>query len=151
MALNTTFESLWPWDEIDVGKMVGLRNELKALAAERGIKLSYMPFIIKACSMALAQYPILILALGIVLLTRRFPQRDDPLDAAAMQDDNFMALEDRPPSVVRSQGSRPPSVISGPRGGGSRAPSVVGSVDGYRGGGSRNGYRYRPYAVQNIC
>jgi len=46
-------------DEIDVGKMVTLRNELKSTAAERGIKLSYMPFIIKACSMALTQYPIL--------------------------------------------------------------------------------------------
>ena len=46
-------------DEIDVGKMVKLRNELKSTAAERGIKLSYMPFIIKACSMALTQYPIL--------------------------------------------------------------------------------------------
>merc|ERR1719394_1654434 len=34
--------------------MVGLRNELKALAAERGIKLSYMPFIIKACALGLA-------------------------------------------------------------------------------------------------
>ena len=94
----------------------------------------------------MAQYPVLILALALVLLTRRFPDGGPVLDA--LQDDNFMALEDRPPSVVRSQqGSRAPSVMSGPRGGGgSRAPSVVGSVDGYRGGGggggSRNGYRY---------
>ena len=46
-------------DEIDVSRMVALRNELKSVAAERGIKLSYMPFIVKACSMALTQYPIL--------------------------------------------------------------------------------------------
>merc|ERR1719385_266961 len=46
-------------DEIEVSRMVALRNELKSVAAERGIKLSYMPFIVKACSMALTQYPIL--------------------------------------------------------------------------------------------
>ena len=46
-------------DEIDVGKLVALRGELKEIAMERGIKLSYMPFIVKACSMALSQYPIL--------------------------------------------------------------------------------------------
>jgi pyruvate/2-oxoglutarate dehydrogenase complex dihydrolipoamide acyltransferase (E2) component len=34
-------------------------QELKAVCEERGIKLSYMPFIVKACSLALAQYPIL--------------------------------------------------------------------------------------------
>jgi pyruvate dehydrogenase E2 component (dihydrolipoamide acetyltransferase) len=34
-------------------------QDLKSVCEERGIKLSYMPFIVKACSLALAQYPIL--------------------------------------------------------------------------------------------
>lgn len=34
-----------------------LRQDLKPLAEQRGIKLSFMPFIIKAASLALKQYP----------------------------------------------------------------------------------------------
>jgi 2-oxoisovalerate dehydrogenase E2 component (dihydrolipoyl transacylase) len=37
--------------------LVRMRNALKSEAASRGIRLSYMPFIIKATSLALAQYP----------------------------------------------------------------------------------------------
>ena len=36
-----------------------LRNSMKEEANKRGIKLTYMPFIIKATSIALKQYPIL--------------------------------------------------------------------------------------------
>ena len=41
--------------------MVGLRNSLKGSPhlKERGIKMSYMPFFIKAASMALSQFPVL--------------------------------------------------------------------------------------------
>ena len=39
--------------------MVAMRNSLKSVAADRGIKLSYMPFIIKACSLSLAHFPLL--------------------------------------------------------------------------------------------
>ena len=46
-------------DEIDIGKLVNIRKNLKASCAERGIKLSYMPFFVKACSMALTQYPVI--------------------------------------------------------------------------------------------
>ena len=46
-------------DEIDMSQLVNLRKELKAACEERGVKLSYMPFIIKACSMALLHFPIL--------------------------------------------------------------------------------------------
>jgi len=47
-------------DEIDVGKLVALRNELKEAVMQRSnVKLSYMPFILKACSMALLEYPTL--------------------------------------------------------------------------------------------
>lgn len=47
------------YDEIDMTKLVQLRYDLKSACKERGIKLSYMPFIIKAASMALHHYPVL--------------------------------------------------------------------------------------------
>ena len=46
-------------DEIDMSALVQLRKELKNLAESQGVKLSYMPVILKACSLALDQYPIL--------------------------------------------------------------------------------------------
>jgi len=46
-------------DEIDMSQLVELRKNLKDACLARGIKLSYMPFIIKACSMALMHFPIL--------------------------------------------------------------------------------------------
>ncbi|XP_060080711.1 lipoamide acyltransferase component of branched-chain alpha-keto acid dehydrogenase complex, mitochondrial-like [Ylistrum balloti] len=46
-------------DEIDVTKLVFLRESAKAVTAATGMKFSYMPFIIKATSMALHQFPIL--------------------------------------------------------------------------------------------
>ena len=46
-------------DEVDIGRLVEVRSRLKAPLAEKGIKLSYMPFFVKACSMALLQYPVI--------------------------------------------------------------------------------------------
>lgn len=46
-------------DEVCMDKLVELRSELKLIGKERGIKLSYMPIIIKATSLALSKYPIL--------------------------------------------------------------------------------------------
>jgi len=46
-------------DEIVVDQLARLRDELKPLADSRGVKLSYMPFILKAVSLALKRYPIL--------------------------------------------------------------------------------------------
>lgn len=40
-------------------RLVQVRDELKPFARERGLKLTYMPFMIKAASLALSQYPIL--------------------------------------------------------------------------------------------
>ena len=45
-------------DEIDMSKLVELRKDLKDASLARGIKLSYMPFMVKACSMALLHFPI---------------------------------------------------------------------------------------------
>ena len=44
-------------DEVDVTELVETREELKAVAAERGIALSYMPFVMKACVAALREFP----------------------------------------------------------------------------------------------
>uniref|UniRef100_A0A0N4Z1T5 Dihydrolipoamide acetyltransferase component of pyruvate dehydrogenase complex n=1 Tax=Parastrongyloides trichosuri TaxID=131310 RepID=A0A0N4Z1T5_PARTI len=44
-------------DEFNVDKLVVMRKELKELSKERGIKMSYMPMFIKACSLALLKYP----------------------------------------------------------------------------------------------
>jgi 2-oxoisovalerate dehydrogenase E2 component (dihydrolipoyl transacylase) len=46
-------------DEVIMDELVKLRKDLKTIAEKRGVKLSYMPFIIKACSLGLKQYPIL--------------------------------------------------------------------------------------------
>ena len=46
-------------DEIEVTELVKIRKDLKHFAKEKGIKLSYMPFMIKAASLALNDFPIL--------------------------------------------------------------------------------------------
>jgi len=46
-------------DEADVSQLVDLRKKLKPIAAEQGIKLSYLPFIMKAVVSALKKYPII--------------------------------------------------------------------------------------------
>jgi 2-oxoisovalerate dehydrogenase E2 component (dihydrolipoyl transacylase) len=44
-------------DEYDMSQLVKLRKQLKK--QNKDIKISYLPFIIKACSQALHTYPIL--------------------------------------------------------------------------------------------
>lgn len=46
-------------DEIDVTDLVKLRNELKPIAAEQDIKLTYLPFIVKAVIAGLRKHPYL--------------------------------------------------------------------------------------------
>jgi len=46
-------------DEYDMTQLVNFKHGLKALGKERGVKISNLPFLIKACSLALHQYPIL--------------------------------------------------------------------------------------------
>jgi len=46
-------------DEVDMTELVKLREEAKALSERKGIKLTYLPFIIKALVNALKQYPYL--------------------------------------------------------------------------------------------
>jgi pyruvate dehydrogenase E2 component (dihydrolipoamide acetyltransferase) len=44
-------------EEADMSKLVAMRNELLPAAEEHGVKLSYLPFIIKAVIAGLRQYP----------------------------------------------------------------------------------------------
>lgn len=46
-------------DEYNMNSLVDLRGYIKHLGKERGISISYLPFIIKACSIALHSYPVL--------------------------------------------------------------------------------------------
>lgn len=46
-------------DEYDVTKLVESREHLKIMAKNRGVKLTYMPIIIKAASLSIAKYPII--------------------------------------------------------------------------------------------
>ncbi len=46
-------------DEADVTDLVALREKLKPRAAARGVKLSYLPFVMKAVATALSEYPAL--------------------------------------------------------------------------------------------
>ncbi|KAG2383529.1 hypothetical protein C9374_004200 [Naegleria lovaniensis] len=46
-------------DEICMDNLIVLRQHLKKMAEKQGVKLSYMPFIIKAVSLALNEYPVL--------------------------------------------------------------------------------------------
>ncbi len=46
-------------DEADVTALVELRQKLKPRAAARGVKLSYLPFVMKAVATALSDFPVL--------------------------------------------------------------------------------------------
>ena len=48
---------IFSMDDLDATELVRARNSLKAELAPAGIKLSYMPFLIKACVVALEQHP----------------------------------------------------------------------------------------------
>jgi pyruvate dehydrogenase E2 component (dihydrolipoamide acetyltransferase) len=46
-------------EELDVTELVRLRETAKSLGAEQGVKVTYMPFLMKATALALAKYPML--------------------------------------------------------------------------------------------
>ncbi|HET9988998.1 MAG TPA: dihydrolipoamide acetyltransferase family protein [Kofleriaceae bacterium] len=46
-------------EEIDMTELVHVRERAKARAAERGVKLNYLPFIVKACVSSLKKWPML--------------------------------------------------------------------------------------------
>ncbi|WP_226034579.1 dihydrolipoamide acetyltransferase family protein [Aquibacillus saliphilus] len=46
-------------DEIDVTELVAHRKKFKAVAAEKDVKLTYLPYVVKALVSALKEYPVL--------------------------------------------------------------------------------------------
>jgi len=46
-------------DEIDVSRLVQLKEQLKEVSKENGVSLSYLPFIVKAASLAIQSYPLI--------------------------------------------------------------------------------------------
>lgn len=46
-------------DEVDVTKLVAHRKKFKDIAAEKGIKLTFLPYVVKALSSALREFPML--------------------------------------------------------------------------------------------
>ena len=46
-------------DEIDVTKLWAHRKKFKEVAAEKGVKLTFLPYIVKALTSALREYPVL--------------------------------------------------------------------------------------------
>ncbi|AGN01835.1 branched-chain alpha-keto acid dehydrogenase subunit E2 [Salinarchaeum sp. Harcht-Bsk1] len=50
-------------DEVDVTELVDVKQRLAERAEERGIKLTYMPFVLKAVTAALKEYPVMNAAL----------------------------------------------------------------------------------------
>jgi pyruvate dehydrogenase E2 component (dihydrolipoamide acetyltransferase) len=50
-------------EEVDMTELVAVRDRAKTRAAERGVKLNYLPFIVKACVSGLKKWPMLNAAL----------------------------------------------------------------------------------------
>jgi pyruvate dehydrogenase E2 component (dihydrolipoamide acetyltransferase) len=46
-------------EEVDITQLVALKDQAKAMHAASGVKITFMPFIMKATAMALAQHPML--------------------------------------------------------------------------------------------
>ncbi|MFC7372012.1 dihydrolipoamide acetyltransferase family protein [Fictibacillus iocasae] len=46
-------------DEVDVTDLVAHRKKFKSVAADKGIKLTYLPYVVKALTSALREYPVL--------------------------------------------------------------------------------------------
>jgi pyruvate dehydrogenase E2 component (dihydrolipoamide acetyltransferase) len=44
-------------EELDVTELVRLRTKAKAIGEKQGVKVTYMPFIMKACAKALMEFP----------------------------------------------------------------------------------------------
>jgi pyruvate dehydrogenase E2 component (dihydrolipoamide acetyltransferase) len=55
---NLVIPSTTLMDEIDVTKLVEFRKSQKAKLEEKGVKLTFLPFIVKAVTMAIKDYPI---------------------------------------------------------------------------------------------
>lgn len=103
-------------EQINVTKLVQLRKEAKAAAAEQGVSLSYLPFIVKAVCHALKKFPIVNATLDeaakqIVLKSRLHvgiaTATDNGLMVPVIRDADTLSLLDIGREVARlSEGAR---------------------------------------------
>src|SRR5699024_12188244 len=56
---KTTAPHVTLMDDVDVTELVAHRQRFKSIAAEQNIKLTYLPYVVKALVSALKKYPIL--------------------------------------------------------------------------------------------
>jgi pyruvate dehydrogenase E2 component (dihydrolipoamide acetyltransferase) len=54
----TTIPHITGFDEVNVAALVEIRERLKSLAEARGLRLTYLPFVVKAAAIALREHPI---------------------------------------------------------------------------------------------
>eukprot|EP00871_Galdieria_phlegrea_P001325 jgi/Galph1/2193/GphlegSOOS_G906.1 len=59
MTLSLSIPQLTLGEEVIMDRLMNVRSSLKNAAKEQGVRLTYMPFFIKATSYSLSQYPIL--------------------------------------------------------------------------------------------
>lgn len=56
---TSTVAQSYGFEEADISELVALRREMKEMAGERGVRLTYLPFVVKAAVTALREYPYL--------------------------------------------------------------------------------------------
>jgi pyruvate dehydrogenase E2 component (dihydrolipoamide acetyltransferase) len=97
-------------EQIDVTRLVALREQAKAGAAQQGVSLSYLPFIIKAVCHALRRYPIVNAELdeanGRILVHKRYhigvaAATDQGLMVPVIHDADALSLLDLAREVTR--------------------------------------------------
>jgi 2-oxoisovalerate dehydrogenase E2 component (dihydrolipoyl transacylase) len=59
MTVSTKIPHFGYCDEVKMDNLMQLRERLKNKVEQRGVKLTYLPFIIKATSLALKEFPII--------------------------------------------------------------------------------------------
>jgi len=59
MNHSLTIPHLGYCDDVEMDNLIKLREELKEISKSRGVKLSFMPFLIKACSHSMKKYPLI--------------------------------------------------------------------------------------------
>ena len=127
-------------EQIDVTRLVALRKQAKAAAAEQGVSLSYLPFIIKAVCHALKRYPIvnaeLDEAAGRIVLKKRYhigvaAATDQGLMVPVIHDADMLSLLDIAREIKRlGEGAKTGKLARNELSGSSFSITSLGSIGG---------------------
>jgi pyruvate dehydrogenase E2 component (dihydrolipoamide acetyltransferase) len=127
-------------EQIDVTKLVKLRKEAKAAAAEQGVSLSFLPFIIKAVCHALRRYPIVNAELdeanARVIVKKRYhigvaTATDRGLMVPVIRDADALSLLDIAREIVRlANGARDGTASRDELGGSTFSITSLGTIGG---------------------